>query len=619
MYSPVGVTLMSRARRKWRRPRWPAATGPTGSSDGESRIWVRVASGSGSVHPVRQCDQRTKRDRDDASGPGTIRPMSDWNFGDVWGLIAELFPDRPAVSQGSTHLTWAEFDARAGNLSRWLLALGIDRQAKVAQYLYNSPAYLESVFACFKAGLVPTNTNYRYTDDELAYLWENSDAEVVVFHASFAERVERVINRLPGVTNWLCVAEDGFECPSWAVPYHAVVEGSDAPKPQERAVEERSRRGDDMLFIYTGGTTGAPKGVMWRQDDLFAVLNRTGAVRYPENGSLPDVRAQLEKPAQHPPPRLLPGPPLMHGTGLFVAMSVLSSAGSVVMPQGRSFDPIELLDLVQSEQVTELCIVGDSFARPLAAALDAEPDRWDLSSLWMIVSSGVMWSAEVKGALLKHNPKLLLVDTLGSSEAIGIARSTSKGGATSGTAQFVLGNDTKVLADDGHEIQPGSDERGRLALRGRGPVGYYKDEEKSASTFVEIEGQRWTIPGDFAQVRSDGSLQLLGRGSVCINTGGEKVFPEEVEEVLKLFPGVTDAVVVGVPNERFGEAVTAVVEPASGATIDTPALIEWAKGRLASYKAPRTIVLVDSIGRSPAGKVDYNRLRAAAVAVAASE
>ena len=226
--------------------------------------------------------------------------MSDWNFGDVWGLIAELFPARPAVAQGSTHLTWAEFDARASNLSRWLLALGIDRQAKVAQYLYNSPAYLESVFACFKAGLVPTNTNYRYRDDELVYLWENSDAEVVVFHASFAERVERVINRLPGVTNWLCVAEDGFECPSWAVPYQAVVEGSDTASPQERAVEERSLRGDDMLFIYTGGTTGAPKGVMWRQDDLFAVLNRTGAVRYPEDASLQVVpRNSRSRPSIH--------------------------------------------------------------------------------------------------------------------------------------------------------------------------------------------------------------------------------------------------------------------------------------------------------------------------------
>ena len=463
------------------------------------------------------------------------------------------------------------------------------------------------------AGLVPVNTNYRYTDDELAYLWENSDAEVVVFHASFAARVEGVIERLPNVRNWLWVAEEGFECPSWAVPYQAILEGSDIASPQGHGIEQGLGRGDDMLFIYTGGTTGAPKGVMWRQDDLFAVLNRTAAVRYPEDGSLLDVRAQLQEPARRPPPRLLPGPPLMHGTGLFVAMSVLNSGGSVVMPQGRSFDPIELLDLVQSAKVTELCIVGDAFARPIASALDAEPDRWDLSSLWMIVSSGVMWSAEVKTALLKHRPELLLVDTLGSSEAIGIARSTSKGGTTTGTAQFVVGNDTKVLADDGHEILPGSDERGRLALRGRGPVGYYKDEEKSASTFVEVDGQRWTIPGDFAQVRADGSLQLLGRGSVCINTGGEKVFPEEVEEVLKLFPGVTDAVVVGVPNERFGEAVTGIVEPSSGATINPPALIEWARERLASYKVPRKIVLVDSIGRSPAGKVDYNGLRALAV------
>ena len=310
------------------------------------------------------------------------------------------------------------------------------------------------------------------------------------------------------------------------MPYQAIVDGSDAPSPEEQAEEEGTRRGDDMLFIYTGGTTGAPKGVMWRQDDLFAVLNRTGAVRYPEDGSLRDVRTQLEKPAKHPPPRLLPGPPLMHGTGLFVAMSVLSSAGSVVMPQSRSFNPVELLDVVQSEKVTRTLHCGGFVARPIASALDAEPDRWDLSSLWMIVSSGVMWSAEVKAALLKHSPKLLLVDTLGSSEAIGIARSTSKGGATAGTAQFVLGHDTKVLADDGHEIQPGSDERGRLALRGRGPVGYYKDEEKSASTFVEIEGHRWTIPGDFAQVARTGRCNFSAVARSASTPAGKRSSPK---------------------------------------------------------------------------------------------
>jgi acyl-CoA synthetase (AMP-forming)/AMP-acid ligase II len=235
----------------------------------------------------------------------------------------------------------------------------------------------------------------------------------------------------------------------------------------------------------------------------------------------------------------------------------------------------------------------------------------------LIISSGVIWSAEVKEGLLRHNPRMTLVDSLGSSEALGMARSTSKSGQTAGTGGFVLGPDTKVLAEDGREVAPGSGEQGQVAMRGRGPVGYYKDPEKTAATFTVIDGARWTIPGDFATVGVDGSVQLLGRGSVCINTGGEKVFPEEVEEVLKLHPGVADAVVVGVPDERFGETVTAVVERQPGAA---PApereLIDWVKGRLAAYKAPRQVVEVDTIGRSPSGKVDYRRLREHAISEA---
>ena len=535
--------------------------------------------------------------------------MTNWNFADVWDVVADTFPDRPAVAQGSVRLTWREFERRAAAVASALQRAGLGHQAKVAQYLYNCPAYLESVYACFKAGLVPVNTNYRYTDDELVYLWENADAEAVIFSGSFAERVERIMGRVPQVKTWLWLADgDHVTCPEWAEPYEAVAARDPAGAPTA------PRGGDDMLFIYTGGTTGMPKGVMWRQDDLFAVLNRTGEVRYPRDGSLDDVRATLAAPSKYPPARLVPGPPLMHGTGLFTAMSVLSSAGSVVMPETRHLDVEALLDLIEAERVTEMSIVGDAFAKPILAALDARPDRWDISSLWLIISSGVMWSAEVKAGLLRHNPKLILADTLGSSEAVGMARSTSRAGATSETAGFVMSDDTKVLTDDGGEVAPGSGEQGRLALRGRGPVGYYKDPEKSASTFLVIDGQRWTVPGDFATVRADGSIQLLGRGSVCINTGGEKVFPEEVEEVLKLHPAVADAVVVGVPDDRFGETVTAVVEVRPGAARPADAeLIDWVKGRLAAYKAPRHVVGVDTIGRSPSGKVDYRRLRQHAV------
>ncbi|MGH8919236.1 MAG: AMP-binding protein, partial [Actinomycetes bacterium] len=378
----------------------------------------------------------------------------------------------------------------------------------------------------------------------------------------------------------------------------------------ESVAGEWGRSGDDLLLVYTGGTTGMPKGVMWRQDDLWAILNRTGELRYPEDGSTDDVRRVLEAPLRHPWPRLLPGPPLMHGTALFTAFSVLNSGGSIVLSETRSFSAPDMLDTISREGVTQISIVGDAFARPLLAELDANPDRYDLSALWLIVSSGVMWSAEVRAGLLRHHPGLTLVDSLGSSEALGMGRSTSGKGSTPGTAGFQLSPETRVLAEDGSQVEPGSGRRGLVALPGRGPIGYYKDPEKTAGTFRVIDGKRWVIPGDFATVEADGSVRLLGRGSVCINTGGEKVFPEEVEESLKRHPGVRDAVVVGVAHERFGEMVVGVVEPEPGTAPDPVDMIAWVRERLADYKSPRHILLVDTIGRSPSGKVDYQRLKA---------
>jgi len=539
--------------------------------------------------------------------------MTDWNFADLWETVAEAHPDAPAVVQGGRVTSWADFDRRADAVAAGLLGAGLGQQAKVAQYLYNQPEYLESLYACFKAGLAPVNTNYRYTEDELVYLWDNADAEAVVFDDAFTERVEAVRGRLPRVRLWLWVGPGTASPPPWATSYAEMLTNS--PAGSVRATW--GRRGDDLLLIYTGGTTGMPKGVMWRQDDLFCILNRTGELRYPEDGNLDDARAVLAAPPRHAPPKLIPGPPLMHGTGLFTAMSVLDSAGCIVLLEGRHFSAEELLDTVVAEAVTELSIVGDAFAKPILAALDAEPDRWDLSSLWLIISSGVMWSAEVKAGLLRHAPRLLMIDNLGSSEALGMARSQSKLGQTSATAGFQLGPQTRVITEDGRDVVPGTGESGLVALRGRGPVGYYKDPTKTAATFRVIDGVRWTIPGDFATVSADGEIKLLGRGSVCINTGGEKVFPEEVEEALKLHPAVADAVVVGVPHERFGEAVVAVVEsrPSSGGdAADEGDLVAWVKDRLASYKAPRHVVAVDTIGRAANGKVDYKRLRELAIA-----
>jgi fatty-acyl-CoA synthase len=366
-------------------------------------------------------------------------------------------------------------------------------------------------------------------------------------------------------------------------------------------------------MLYTGGTTGMPKGVMWRQDDLFARLNSAGFRRYPEDGSTEDVRLELARGGTGM--TLLPACPLMHGTGGFTSLECLSEGGRVVTLTSRQFDPIELLDTVQSEHVNGLIIVGDAFAKPILAALDADPGRWDLTSLVGIVSSGVMWSEATKQGLLRHHPAMLLVDAFSSSEAIGMGNSVSSGASAAKTAQFTLGPDVRVIDPEGLDVSPGSGQIGVLALGGRIPLGYYKDEAKTAATFRTIDGTRYSVPGDFAEVGEDGSIHLLGRGSVVINTGGEKVYPEEVEEAVKTMESVLDAVVVGIPNDRFGEEIVAVVQLNEGTpegSVDADAVIDYVKSKLAGYKAPRRVRFVTTIGRSPAGKVDYARHRAEA-------
>ncbi len=535
--------------------------------------------------------------------------MSTWNFGDVWEAVADELPDAPALTHGSTTLTWGALDRRADNLARWFLGAGMGRQDKVALYLYNCSEYLETTFACFKLDLVPINTNYRYAEDELVYLWENADTVAVTFHGVFAERIESIRHRLPSIQAWLWIDDGTAGCPPWAVPYEDAAGTTGGPG-AERVRPPWGRSPDDLYLLYTGGTTGMPKGVMWRQDDLFARLNSAGFRRYPEDGGVDDVRAELRR--SGPGMTLLPACPLMHGTGGFTAIECLSEGGRVVTLTSRQFDPVELLDTVEHEKVNALIIVGDAFAKPILAALDADPGRWDLSSLMGIISSGVMWSEETKQGLLRHHGGMLLVDAFSSSEAIGMGSSVSSGSSSAHTAQFTLGPEVRVIGADGRDVEPGSGQSGVLALGGRIPLGYYKDEAKTEATFRTIDGTRYSVPGDYAQVREDGSIQLLGRGSVVINTGGEKVYPEEVEEAVKTVDGVLDAVVVGIPNPRFGEEIVAAVQLAPGTppgSVSDKTVIEHVKARLAGYKAPRRVRFVTSIGRSPSGKVDYARHR----------
>jgi fatty-acyl-CoA synthase len=531
----------------------------------------------------------------------------EWNFAEVWEAVAERLPDAPAQRHDGRTYSWQEFDRRADAVAGHLLAAGVAEQDKVAQYLYNAPEYLESVYAAFKAGLAVVNTNYRYTPAELTYLWDNADVVAVVFHGAFAERCADVRGRLDRIHTWLWVDDGSGPCPPWATPYEQAA--SDWPG---RTVAPWGRSGDHLLLLYTGGTTGMPKGVMWRQEDLYRALDRVSRRRVPppDDPADTDVRVPALDRAG---PSSLPAAPLMHGTGLFNAMTTLSLGGSIVTLPGRHFDPVELLDAIEAERVKSVTIVGDVFCRPIVRALDAEPERWDLSSLRIVISSGVMWSNESKHGLLRHNERLILVDTLGSSEAIGMASSATTADADAPPASFQLGAGTRVLTDDGRDVVPGSGDVGLVAMSGPMPLGYYKDPDKSAATFRLIDGVRYTVPGDWATVEADGTVRLLGRGSQCINTGGEKVYPEEVEEVLKQHPAVNDAAVVGVPDERFGEAIRALVEPVAGTAVDEGALIDHVKGRLAAYKAPKRIVFVPSVDRAPNGKLDYKALKETAL------
>jgi fatty-acyl-CoA synthase len=534
-----------------------------------------------------------------------------WNYANLWESVARATPTRPALIHGAQVLTWEQFDRRANALARQLVEKGLSHQSKVAAYLYNGPEYIETYYAAFKAGLVPFNTNYRYSGDELIYLFDNADAEAVVFHASFAETAASVRERLPKVKAWIAVAEEGFPVPDWAEDYDAIVAGDGA-----RFEAAWGRSADDLLFMYTGGTTGMPKGVMWRQEDLFKGLGG-GAnllLGLPPLETVEEAGARAKATAVSPEPQAItiPVAPLMHATGQFISFGLLISGGAIATMPSRKFDPAVLFDEVERLGVSSLIIVGLAFAAPMLECLEANPGRWTMPSLKRIVSSGTMWSAENKEGLLKHLPNIMLMDSLGSSEALGLASSASGGGVSAATAKFATGPNAAVFTEDGRRVAPGSGERGLVAVGGHTPLGYYKDEEKSAKTFRIFEGQRWSVPGDWATVEADGAITLLGRGSQVINTGGEKVFPEEVEESLKRFPGVRDAAVVGLPDPRFGERICAVVDVAGGAEPSLADLQAHVKSNLADYKVPRDLVFA-RVMRAPNGKLDYKSVRAQAL------
>jgi fatty-acyl-CoA synthase len=533
-----------------------------------------------------------------------------WNFGDILDAISPAVPaDKPAFIHGERVISWGEATKATNNLARGLIARGAAPGDKLAIYMRNRPEYLLALAAAFKARMTHVNVNYRYTPEEVWYIFDNSDARAVVYASEFRDAVIEIRPRLPNVKTWIEVSGDGKVAP-FAERFDKLAEaGNGGPLDIERS-------GDDQFFIYTGGTTGMPKGVIWTHNDLreitLAGQRRLGPV--PET-----LEALAEHTARTPGMRTLPAPPLMHGTGLLTAMGAMLSGGTVVTLEGETFDAEELLAAIDAHKPQSMAIVGDSFARPILNALNANPGKYDVSSIMAIVSSGVMWSVEVKRGLLEHMPNAMLNDGFSSSEALGMGNSVMTRGGEVQTAKFVIGERCKVFDENDNEVAPGSGVAGMVAIKGPNPLGYYKDAEKTARTFRTIAGERYSIPGDWVIVEADGSLTLLGRGNACINTAGEKVFPEEVEEALKTHPAVEDALVVGVPDEKWGQAVTGVVELAEGHALDEAGLRAHVRGSLAGYKTPKRILVADRPLRAANGKADYPAAKAAAEAALSPE
>ena len=518
---------------------------------------------------------------------------------DAW---VTTHPDRVAVVDADG----AEIDYRTfGERSQALAADLVDRlsepNARVAVYMRNCSAFLESYIGASAASMTPFNVNFRYTAPEIAYLLDNADAEAVVVHREFQSVLQAALADSPTVRVVYVVGDDTgpLELPTSDASSPVVWVDYDSVIDSGRTIDGRGT-GDDLMFLYTGGTTGMPKAAMWRQGDLVKLY--TGTMRaLAAQSDLGDVQMCT-----------LTVAPLMHGTGLISQLSNMFDGGKVVITGASQFVASDVLDMLERHHVHVLTLVGDPFAAPLRDALDAGPER-DLTSLAVISSSGAMWSQPVKDGLLVHLPDTTLYDSFASSEAMGLGASVTRREAAATTATFVLGERANVLADDGSWVEPGSGVPGRIAVREPVPIGYFKDEKKSAETFRDVEGVRYSVPGDYVMVEQDGSLTLLGRGSSCINTGGEKVYPEEVEEALKLHPAVLDAACLGLPDERFGETVCAVVQLRPGATATTDELTEHCRERLARYKAPRTIVLVPDLLRAPNGKLDRPSLKTLAM------
>jgi fatty-acyl-CoA synthase len=532
------------------------------------------------------------------------------HFATTWEAIADAYPGDPAIIYGTRVWTWSEFDDRASRLAAAMTAAGVGAGDTVAIDLYNCGEYLETFYAALKIRAVPANVNYRYLDDEMLHLLQQAEARVLVHHATFASRVAPAIAALPGLR--LVIEVDNLggtrQPDAGTVGYEALIADHD-PAPR---IE---RPGSDVFLSFTGGTTGLPKGVEYvvgnsvNNTDVLARLN-LGITDL--DWSSPSIERARQLRESYPPPVALPASPMMHSTGLIMAsLPVLTLGGTVISLTSPHFDADELFAAVARHRPSTVSIVGDAFARPMLRALDRQAATgapYDTSSLITITSAGVAWSGQVKEQLLEHLPQVTLVDACGSSEGAAIGSQVTRRGEPASTDRFVPGTGLRLLRTDGSVIPADSREIG-LFLLPTGCRGYRNDPERTARAFRTIDGQRYVLPGDWGRWNEDGTITLIGRRTSTINTGGEKVFPEEVQQVVLLNEDVEDCLVLGLPDERFGQRVAAIVQPVAGRTVDPDEVTRFVHDRLAGYKAPRTVI-VATVPRGPNGKALFKEARA---------
>jgi acyl-CoA synthetase (AMP-forming)/AMP-acid ligase II len=519
------------------------------------------------------------------------------NIADLAEHAIDAVPDRVALICGDEKLTYAQLEEKANRLAHYLIDRGVQQDDKVGLYCRNRIEIVIAMLGIIKAGAILVNVNYRYVEGELRYLFDNSDMVALVHERQYSDRVANVLPDTPNVKTTL-VVEDGsdsdYQRYGGVEFYSAIAQGS-----PERDFGERSA--DAIYLLYTGGTTGFPKGVMWRHEDIYRVL--FGGTDFATGDFVKDEYGLAKAAAANPPMIRYPIPPMIHGaTQSATWMSIFSGQTTVLAPE---FNADEVWRTIHDHKVNLLFFTGDAMARPLLDALLKDND-YDLSSLFLLASTAALFSPSIKEKLLELLPNRVITDSIGSSETgFGGTSIVAKDAPHSGGPRVTIDHRTVVLDEEGNEVKPGSGVRGFIAKKGNIPVGYYKDEKKTAETFRTINGVRYAIPGDYAQVEADGTVTMLGRGSVSINSGGEKIYPEEVEAALKGHPDVFDALVVGVPDHRYGQHVAAVVHARPGCRPSLGELDSFVRAEIAGYKVPRSLWLVDEVKRSPAGKPDY--------------